>query len=383
MSDRVVEVGPATIRGPYPAPHEMVTAALAFVDDDIAILDDVPVSVEALWRNLFQEVLSDGQGAVVLVCPTWWPAERVERMRAAAAARPATVSMRRRCDVLGEATGHSTVVEIAPELVLTTRAGTVIAADPWLGDTADVARSVAARIGPSTSVVVDAPAGVVDGAELAAAVAERLRSDGAAVTVAHQDQVLRWRPRPRPRSPRAKESSRSTRGRAYVLGALIVSVTLFCIALAVGTGDRDPIPMTLLVEGRVAVKVPALWVVQRVTAGPGSARVEVVAPDDSGAVLVTQAQVREGETLVSTSATLRDALDEQPAGVFSRFTPEDRRADRPVATYREVRGGRQVDWAVFVDDTVRIAVGCQTPPGAEEALRSVCDEVIRSAHAVV
>jgi type VII secretion-associated protein (TIGR03931 family) len=162
----------------------------------------------------------------------------------------------------------------------------------------------------------------------------------------------------------------------------MVSVTLFCIALAVGTGDRDPIPMTLLVEGRVAVKVPALWAVQRVTAGPGSARIQVMAPDESVALLVTQAQVHEGETLASTSTMLRDALDEQSAGVFSRFNPDDRRADRPVATYREVRGGRQIDWAVFVDGTVRIAVGCQTPPGGEDALRSACDEAIRSAHAV-
>ncbi len=141
--------------------------------------------------------------------------------------------------------------------------------------------------------------------------------------------------------------------------------------------------MTLLVEGRVALKVPALWTVRRITSGPGSARVQVMAPDDSTGVLVTQSQVREGETLTATSATLRSALDDELAGVFSQFDPDDRRAGRPAATYRELRDGRQIDWAVFVDDTVRIAIGCQSAPGIEQAVRDVCEEAIRSAHALV
>ena len=85
-------------------------------------------------------------------------------------------------------------------------------------------------------------------------------------------------------------------------------------------------PMTLLVEGRVAVKVPAQWAVRRITSGPGSARVQVMAPDDANAVLITQSQVRRGETLSATAATLRTALDDQQAGVFDQFNPDDRRA---------------------------------------------------------
>ena len=57
--------------------------------------------------------------------------------------------------------------------------------------------------------------------------------------------------------------------------------------------------------------------VQRITSGPGSARVQVTAPDDSTAVLITQSQVRKGETLSATSATLRNALDDQQAAIFS------------------------------------------------------------------
>jgi type VII secretion-associated protein (TIGR03931 family) len=141
-------------------------------------------------------------------------------------------------------------------------------------------------------------------------------------------------------------------------------------------------PMTLLVEGRVALKVPALWAVRRITSGSGSARVQVMAPDDSTALLVTQAQVRKGESLSATSAALRSALDDQQPGVFSEFNPDDRRAERSVATYRELREGRQTDWTVFVDEGVRIGIGCQSASGIEDAVRGVCEEAIRSAHAI-
>ena len=133
----------------------------------------------------------------------------------------------------------------------------------------------------------------------------------------------------------------------------------------------------------MAVKVPAQWVVRRITSGPGSARVQVTAPDDATAVLITQSQVRKGESMSATAATLRRALDDEQVGVFVRFNPDDRRAGRPAATYRELRDGRQIDWAVFVDDTVRIGIGCQSAPGSEDAVRDVCEEAIRSAHAVI
>jgi type VII secretion-associated protein (TIGR03931 family) len=171
------------------------------------------------------------------------------------------------------------------------------------------------------------------------------------------------------------------------LPAVFTSVTLLCIGLAVMFGTQQPDtltePMTLLVEGRVGVKVPARWAVQRITAGPGSARVQVTAPDNSTALLVTQAPVADGETLSATSATLRTALDGQHVGVFSLFNPDDSRADRRTATYREQRDGRQIDWAVFVDGDVRIGLGCQSAPGGEQLIRDVCEEAIRSAHALV
>jgi type VII secretion-associated protein (TIGR03931 family) len=364
----------------------VVATALECIDEEIAILDEAPVSVPALWREVFRTVLPDEHDATVLVCPTWWPQTRVERVRQAAAARSTEVSVLQRANALGrDVPGVSTVVEIASDFVVIARAGDVVTADPRIGATADIARAVADHVGPSTSVLVDAPVGVVGGTELAGAISGCLRGEGVVVTTVHPDQVLRSGREPRARRQRAMTPPRPRFHRSDLLSALIASVAIVCVGLAFGTDRAAPvsIPTTLLVEGRVALKVPALWPVQRITSGSGSARVQVMASDQPNALLVTQSQVRAGETLSSTSATLRSALDGQQPGVFSRFKPEDRRADRPVVTYRELRGGRQIDWAVFVDGTLRVAVGCQSAPGDEEAVRDVCEEAIRSAHTVV
>lgn len=384
MSVGVVEVGPSTVRGSHPAPPNVVTAALECIDDDIAILDDAPVTVDSMWRELFRTVLPDRRDDVVLIFPTWWPTSRVERVRDALDLGSSKIIVRQRADVISSGSGDgATVIEIAPEFVVVVRAGEVVAADPRAGDPRDVARAVADRVVAPTTVLVDAPAGVVGGAELACAIAEFLRRDGSTVTTVHPDSVTRVK-HEQPRRPSGLPSR--GRWRSVALAAAVVSATLLCVGVVVGSGDppdEAAVPMTLLVEGRVALKVPALWAVQRVTSGPGSARVEVSAPDGSAALLMTQARVSSGETLSSTSAMLRRALDGQPAGTFSQFNPDDRRADRPSATYRELRGSRQVDWTVFVDGTSRIAVGCQSAPGAQEAVRRVCEEAIRSAHSVV
>jgi len=307
----VVEVGPVTVRGPRPASHRLAATALECIDDEIAIVDDAPVAVTALWREVFRSVLPDGLARVVLVCPTWWSQARVERVRQAAAARPAKVSVLQRAEVLGGfAPGDPTLVEIAPEFVVIAYAGAVVAAHPRLGDNSDVARSLAGHIGRSTTVLLDAPVGVVGAAELADAICECLRTDGVSVVTAHPDRVLRVPEKPR---PHRKADSRR-RGRPAAAAALVVSisVSLLCLGLAVGMHDPPPmaVPMTLLVEGRIALKVPELWEVRRITSGRGSARVQVTAPDGSTAVLVTQSRVKQGETLAATSTALRNALDD-------------------------------------------------------------------------
>ncbi len=387
MTEYVVEVGPGTVRGPCDLAQELVSTALECIDDEIAVLDDQPVAVSAVWCEVFRAVLPEGAETAVLVCPTWWPPARVECVRQAAVTVSTNVVVLQRAQVIADGVpGAPSVVEIAPEFVTVARAGCVVAAEPRLGDCADIARAVADGVDGSGAVLVDAPVGVHDAVVLARAIADCFRTDGVAVTTVHQDRVLAAvRNQPTPSVHRVESPGRS-RSRVAALASVVVSAALLCVGLAVRSDvNGDPatdLPMTLLVEGRVAAKVPAPWVVRRITAGPGSARVQVTAPDGATAVLITQAQVHKDETLSTTAATLRRALDDQQAGVFGQFNPDARRADRPAVTYREIRAGRQIDWAVFVDDTVRIGVGCQSAPGGEQTVRFVCEEAIRSAHSV-
>ena len=387
MKDTVVEVGPVAVRGQSRAEQHVESTALQFIDDEIAMLDEQPVAVTAVWRQVFSAVLPERVETAVLVCPTWWPSPRIARVQEAAATRSTNVVVVQRADVLVvNVPGVPAVVEIAPEFVVIWRSGGVIAAEPRLGDDVDVIRSVVDGVGSATTVLVDAPRGVAGAVDLARAISEHLRADGVAVTTVPPDRVLAAA-RDRSISPHTSEPAWPRGHRIAALIAVGASVALICVGLGFTSGtdqsDATSVPMTLLVEGRVAVKVPALWRVQRITSGSGSARVQVTAPDTSNAVLLTQSQVRKGETLSATSATLRNALDDQQAGIFSAFKPDDRRADRAAATYREVRDGRQIDWTVFVDDTVRIGIGCQGAPGSAFVGDPVCEEAIRSAHALV
>ncbi len=387
MKDTVVEVGPVAIRGQSRAEQHVESTALQFIDDEIAMLDEQPVAVTAVWRQVFNAVLPERVETAVLVCPTWWPWPRIARVREAAATRSTNVVVVQRADVLVvNVPGIPAVVEIAPDFVVIWRSGDVIAAVPRLGDDVDVIRSVVDGVGPATTVLVDAPRGVAGAVDLARAISEHLRADGVAVTTVPPDRVLAAA-RDRSISPHTSEPASPRGHRIAALIAAGASVALICVGLGFTSGtdqsDATSVPMTLLVEGRVAVKVPALWRVQRITSGSGSARVQVTAPETSNALLLTQSQVRKGETLSATSATLRNALDDQQAGIFSAFKPDDRRADRAAATYREVRDGRQIDWTVFVDDTVRIGIGCQGAPGSAFVGDPVCEEAIRSAHALV
>jgi type VII secretion-associated protein (TIGR03931 family) len=164
-----------------------------------------------------------------------------------------------------------------------------------------------------------------------------------------------------------------------VAAAAVLAVALGGVALADrGLPRRGP-QLTILVEGRVGMQIPAGWTVHRVTDGPGSARVQVISSSDPQvAIHLTQSGVADG----GVADTLRRALAEQPAGVFFDFDPAAVRADRPVVSYREVRVEREIRWAVFVDGSVRIAIGCQAAPGHDEAVRPACEAATRSAHAV-
>jgi len=239
----------------------------------------------------------------------------------------------------------------------------------------------------SMPVVVDAADGVA--LPFVAAIADRLRANGVAVTIADRDWVRR-RMEPPPMHddvPVADARPSTSRGRrvAAVLVGTVLSVAALCGGFLSGDVDRSTgdMPMTLLVEGRVGVMVPAQWAVQRITTGPGSARLQVVSPTDADIALhVTQSSLALHQSHAQVAASLRSALADEPDGVFIDFNPSDRRADKPAVTYREIRTDHHIVWVVLTDGSLRIAIGCQSAQGREAAVHEACEAAIRSAHAV-
>ena len=131
-----------------------------------------------------------------------------------------------------------------------------------------------------------------------------------------------------------------------------------------------------------ALTVPANWPTQRLAGGPGSARVQVTSPSDPEVALhITQSSIP-GETFSRTAERLKRAIDAEPPGVFVDFNPYGTSAGRQAVTYREMRAAHQVRWTVLLDGVVRISVGCQSRPSAEDAVREVCEQAVRSAHAI-
>src|SRR3954451_14774588 len=186
MTGVVVEVGPVTVRGPNPTDAVWVSAGIDDIDDELTLIDDRPVTVADVWRTVMHDVVGGSAETIVLVCPTWWAPSRVDCVRGAASTVTADVVVLRRVDVLrdGMPDPLATVVEFAPEFVVVSRpeGGVRVAA----GGEVD---SVVATIPVSMPVVVDAAEGVA--LPFVAAIADRLRANGVAVTIADRDWVRR------------------------------------------------------------------------------------------------------------------------------------------------------------------------------------------------
>jgi type VII secretion-associated protein (TIGR03931 family) len=412
----IIEAGPGTIRrlccdtGTVADDDlaEIVSEALGAIDDRVALVGGRPVTVHALWCAALRSVSCTGrdeQKTMVLVHPSWWSPARVDVLTAAAKTLADDVLVRPRSWLLTRASdAEATVlVEIAERLVVIT--GARVVAIPRCAEPRAVADEVAASIAGMTRdttavVLIDAPSTVAGASALATSIAGAVRSGGRAAVEIGDTRLRRLAesalsvPEP-PTGPRVTTRAGGGRSRARMVaglaGAAVVLTALSLAVSAVATDGRhgasrqaqvDIAPTTFLVEGRVALTVPANWPAQRVINGPGSARVQVTSPSDPEVALhVTQSPVV-GETLSGTAERLKRAIDGESAGVFVDFNPSGISVGRPAVTYREVRANHHVRWTVLLDGPVRISVGCQSRPGDEGAVRDACEQAVRSAHAI-
>jgi type VII secretion-associated protein (TIGR03931 family) len=404
----IIEAGPGTIRRLCCATgtvvddemSDSIRAALDAIDDQVALVGERPVPVDSLWETALRSVTCASSEGMVIVHPSWWSLSRVGVVTAAAAAVAGDVLARPRSWLLMRASRagpeETALVEIADRLAVI--AGTEVTeaiAIPRNADaqsTADEVAGVIAGMAPAT-VLIDTPGRVAGASRLASLIAGAVRGGGIPKTLEIDDvRLSRLAQSAPPARGAASGSARSApastvRSRVRTLGAAAIVAAAAAPALVTvhateGRHGEAIAPTTFLVEGRVALAVPANWPAQRVVAGPGSARVQVGSPADPEVALhITQSPVA-GETLSDTAAQLKRAIDAAPGGVFVDFNPAGSSAGRSAVTYREVRPTHQVRWTVLLEGPVRISIGCQSRPGDEEAVRNVCEQAVRSAHAI-
>ena len=415
----IVEVGPGTIRrlccgigvGADDEMAERYSSALGAIDDHVALVDGRPVTVASLWHNALRSLdcgSPDATKAMIVVHPSWWPASRVGVVTAAAngAVMQPRSWLLRQASTASEAT---VVVEIAEKMVSIAgdSKGQRLVAVPRTTGLRPLAEEVAAVVArirqwPTSVVLIDAPSAVAGASAVATLIAAAVRDadnghtalvvdDARLAQLAHAVRL------PEDELTQPAAAAGGVGSRAWKLsGVAAAGVVLAVAAPAVAAVGRNGAPATeavhttFLVEGRVALTVPANWPTQRVLGGPGSARVQVTSPSDPEVALhVTQSAVPDTtqekhearEALQGTAERLRRAIDTEPAGVFVDFNPSAVSVGRSAVTYREVRAGHQVRWTVMLDGAVQISIGCQSRPGSEDAVREVCEQAVRSAHA--
>ena len=415
----IVEVGPGTIRrlccgigvGADDEMAERYSSALGAIDDHVALVDGRPVTVASVWHNALRSLdcgSPDATKAMIIVHPSWWPASRVGVVTAAAngAVMQPRSWLLRQASTASEAT---VVVEIAEKMVSIAgdSKGQRLVAVPRTTGLRPLAEEVAAVVArirqwPTSVVLIDAPSAVAGASAVATLIAAAVRDadhghpalvvdDARLAQLAHAVRL------PEDELTQPAAAAGGVGSRAWKLsGVAAAGVVLAVAAPAVAAVGRNGAPATeavhttFLVEGRVALTVPANWSAQRVIGGPGSARVQVTSPSDPEVALhVTQSAVPDTtqekhearEALQGTAERLRRAIDTEPAGVFVDFNPSAVSVGRSAVTYREVRAGHQVRWTVMLDGAVQISIGCQSRPGSEDAVREVCEQAVRSAHA--
>jgi type VII secretion-associated protein (TIGR03931 family) len=392
----VLEAGPGTVREltcrePAFIDPEQVAAALDGIDDPVALVDDRPVAVDRLWRAVLRSAGGRDPSRLIVVHPSWWAPSRVETIGSAADAVADDVVLRPRSWLLALATPPAAViVEIAERIVVIT--GTSTVAEPRDHELQAVAEAVLGAIAalapdPGVAVVIDVPVGVVGAGELAEAVAELLRRNAFRTVVLVDDTRLRRLAAAAATTEQHSKPPPAQRPRrrhgVLLLPAVVIAAGIWAHPFGrQGAPAADGMTTTFLVEGRVAVEIPANWPAQRVPAGPGSARVQVTSPSDPALALhITQSPVAD-QTLADAAESLKNAIDAEPPGVFVDLNPAGVVADRPAVTYRELRAGHDVRWAVLLERALRIGIGCQSRPGDYDAVRAACELAVRSARAL-
>ncbi len=187
-----------------------------------------------------------------------------------------------------------------------------------------------AAVGAPAGVLVDAPASVFGAELLASLVGDRMRAIGVPVRIADDGWIRRAAAAQRSHV-HAQPAEVAIRGSGWLrdrktLAVLfgVLSAVVLCGGVAAvhdSSSDRvDDMPMTLLIEGRIGLMVPATWTAQRIISGPGSARVQVVSPTDRDVALhVTQSVLAQPSSLAKTADTLLAALDRVGRRRLRRF----------------------------------------------------------------
>jgi type VII secretion-associated protein (TIGR03931 family) len=401
VRSHVIEVGPSAIRrlccgGSVVADGEAERTAFEAIDDHVALIDLRPVTVASLWADVLGSIDCGRAELVTVVHPSWWSPARVGVVDAAARTLVGDGELRPRSWLLAQASPSKSalrtlVVEIADDLVVIT--GGAMAAKTRRRDQLEVAEAVAHSVltmasAATETIVIDAPATVRGAGALAASIVKRLPgSCGMNVIVADDIRVrkivgeLKSRDRRRSEIETRPRPERDRRRWALTLMVIGGGVVVSVVALQRHTDPRTDahLPTTFVVEGRVALEVPAQWPIRRVVAGPGSARLQITSPIDHEVALhVTQSRVALS-SLDVTAEFIKSAIDAAPAGVFVDFNPSGRSAGRPAVTYREIRVGHEIRWTVWVDKAVRISIGCQSRSGGGDAINTECEVALRSA----
>jgi type VII secretion-associated protein (TIGR03931 family) len=390
MTAAVCELGPVMVRRLSCATAEPVHIALAAAvldsdDDPVVLASDQPIGLTEAWCTLLEPLLHPREPAL-LVHPSWWPVTRIDNIRRVAEQFCGELATTTRIELLAEIADPATIVEIGPRLIVISApdavAPTILIRSAAPEETADSIAHVLARGERQTPVWIDGPAGVPGASALTVLIGARLRVVGGSVRSVGDRELRTAADRAAtPDTAVSREWLTPRRFRMLIAAATTITAVIVAATWIDRPAAYGPTTTTALIEGRVTMQIPADWSVRRISSGPGSARVEVVSPTNTQVALhLTQTTSVPADSLAVAAATLRRAIDAEPAGVFVDFNPADTRAGRNAITYREIRSGHEIQWAVFLDGGIRIGIGCQY--GTDVPMTAACTTAITSAHRI-